>query len=77
MRDKFSKYKGKFLTRRLCILHTFLCTAERTSTSIVAALVAKGYDEVARAVAEDLHAVLYIQGGRVFLVSCFLSRLHF
>ena len=66
MRDKFSKYKGKFLTRRLCILHTFLCTAERTSTSIVAALVAEGHDDIARAVVEDLHAVLYTQGNRVF-----------
>jgi len=33
MRDKFSKYKGNVLLRRLRILHTFLCTAERTSTS--------------------------------------------
>jgi hypothetical protein len=66
MCDKFSKYKGKVLARRLRILHTFLCTAERTSTSIVAALVAEGHDAVAKAVARDLHAVLYTQGNRVF-----------
>jgi hypothetical protein len=66
MRDKFSKYKGKYFTRRLRILHTFLCTAERTSTSVVAALVAEGHDDIAKAVTQDLHAVLYIQGDRVF-----------
>ena len=65
MHDTFSKYKGKFLTRRLHILYTFLCTAERTSTSTVAALV-EGDNEAARAVAEDLHAVLYTQDNRVF-----------
>ena len=62
----FSKLSGKVLTRRLCILYTFLCTAERTSTSIVAALVPDGDDEAARAVLHDLHAVLYTQDDRVF-----------
>ena len=66
MRDTFSKYKGKFLTRRLHILYTFLCTAERTSTSTAAALLVEGDDEAARAVVEDLHAVLYTQDERVF-----------
>jgi hypothetical protein len=66
MVDAFSKFKDEFLTCRLHILYTFLCTAERTSTSIVAALVAEGDDDVALAVAEGLHAVLYIQGDRVF-----------
>jgi len=66
MCDKFSKYKGKVLTRRLRVLHTFLCTAERTSTSVVAALIAEGHDDVARAVVEDLHAVLYTKGNCVF-----------
>jgi len=64
--DTFFKYKGKFLTRRLRILYTFLCTAERTSTSTVAALLMEGDDEATRAVAEDLHAVLYIQDDHVF-----------
>jgi len=66
MHDAFSKYKGKFLTRRLRILYTFLCTAERTSTSTVAALLVEGDDEATRAVAEDLHAMLYTQDDRVF-----------
>jgi hypothetical protein len=66
MHDTFSKYKGKFLTRRLRILYTFLCTAERTSISTVAALVMEGDDEATRAVAEDLHAVLYTQNDCVF-----------
>ena len=36
------------LTRRLRILHTFLCTAERASPSIVAALVAEGLQGLLR-----------------------------
>jgi len=67
MFDAFSQFKDEFLTCRLQILYTFLCTAERTSSSIVAALVAEDDDDdVARAVVEDLHAVLYTQGDRVF-----------
>jgi len=66
MYDAFSKLNGKLLSRRLCILHTFLCTAERTSASIVAMLVPGGDDEAARAVLHDLHAVLYTQDDRVF-----------
>jgi hypothetical protein len=59
MCDAFSKFKGEFLERRLETLYTFLCTAERTSASIVAALVLDGDDEAARAVLHELHAVLY------------------
>jgi hypothetical protein len=66
MCDAFSKLRGEVLARRLCTLYTFLCTAERTSTSIVAALVLDGDDETARAVLHDLHAVLYTQDDRVF-----------
>jgi len=66
MVDAFSKFKDEFLTCRLRILYTFLCTAERTSTSIAAALVAEGDEDVAMAVVEELHAVLYTQGDRVF-----------
>jgi hypothetical protein len=67
MRDAFSKLKGKFLARRLCTLYTFLCVAERTSASIVAALVPDGDVDAARAVLRDLHAVLYTtQDDRVF-----------
>jgi NACHT domain len=66
MRDAFSQFKGEFLICRLRILYTFLCTAERTSTSTVAALVADSDDEAAKAVLDDLHAVLYTQDDRVF-----------
>jgi len=66
MCDAFSKLSGKVLARRLRILYTFLCTAERTSASIAAALVPDGDDEAARAVLRDLHAVLYTQDDRVF-----------
>jgi hypothetical protein len=66
MYDAFSQLKGKFLNRRLRILHTFLCTTECTSISTVAALVADGYNEVTKATVDDLHAVLYTQDDRVF-----------
>ena len=66
MYDAFSKLRGKVLARRLLTLYTFLCTAERTSASIVAALVPDGDDEAARAVLRDLHAVLYTQDNQVF-----------
>ena len=66
MCDAFSKLRGKILARRLRTLYTFLCTAERTSASVVAALVLDGDDEAARAVLRDLHAVLYTQDDQVF-----------
>ena len=66
MYDAFSKLSGKVLARRLHTLYTFLCTAERTSASIVATLVPDGDDESARAVLRDLHAVLYTQDDRVY-----------
>ena len=66
MCDTFSPFKGEFLICRLHILYTFLCTAERTSTSTVAALVADGDNEAAKAVLDDLHAVLYFQNDRIF-----------
>ena len=66
MCDAFSNLSRKVLARRLRILYTFLCTAEPTSTSIVAALVLDCDDEAARAVLRDLHAVLYTQDNQVF-----------
>ena len=66
MCDAFSNLNRKVLARRLRTLYTFLCTAERTSTSVVAALVLDGDDETARAVLRDLHAVLYTQDDQVF-----------
>ena len=51
---------------RLSILHTFLCTAEWTSTSVVADLLfTSDYTDVAEKLLSDLHAVLYRQHGRV------------
>ena len=66
MCNAFSKFSGKFLARRLCTLYTFLCTAERTSISVVAALVLDGDEDTARAVLRNLHAVLYTQDDQVF-----------
>ena len=51
---------------RLSILHTFLCTAEWTSTSVVADLLfTSDYTDVAEKLLSDLHAVLYREHGRV------------
>jgi len=65
MCDAFSKLSGRVLGRRLRILYTFLCTVERTSAPIVAALVPDGDDEAARAVLRDLHAMLFTLDNRV------------
>jgi ABC-type dipeptide/oligopeptide/nickel transport system ATPase component len=64
--DTFSPFKGEVLNRRLRILYTFLCTAERTSTPTVAALVADSNNKVAKAVLDGLHAVLYAQDDQIF-----------
>ena len=67
MCETFSKLNVKVMARRLRTLYTFLCTAERTSPSIVAALVLDGDDKTAKAVVRDLHAVLYTtQDDQVF-----------
>ncbi|PPQ90578.1 hypothetical protein CVT25_015150, partial [Psilocybe cyanescens] len=51
---------------RRSILHTFLCTAERTSTSVVANLLFTSKNtDVAEKLLSDLHAVLYRKDGRV------------
>ena len=54
---------------RLKILHTFLCTAERTSTSIVANLVSASdtdsFTKLVNTVLAQLHSVLYTQNDRV------------
>jgi hypothetical protein len=67
MRDAFSRYNDDrdILDRRLRILHTFLCTPERTSISIVAALL-EVHDDIVTAVLNNLHAVLYTQDNCVF-----------
>ena len=66
MCDAFSNLSGKVLARRLRTLYTFLCTAERTPASIVAALNLDGDDEAPKAVLRDLHAVLYTLDDQVF-----------
>ena len=63
--DASSKLSGKILGRQLQILYTFLCTAERSSAPVVAGLVS-GDEAAARAVLQDLRAVLYTQDDRVF-----------
>jgi len=51
---------------RLRILHTFLCTADRTSTSVIADLLfSSDYTDVAEKLLSDLHAVLYTEDDRV------------
>jgi len=51
---------------RLRILHTFLCTSDRTSTSVIADLLfASNYTDVAEKLLSDLHAVLYTEDGQV------------
>ena len=51
---------------RRSILHTFLCTAERTSASIVADLLfTSDYTDVAEKLLSDLGAVLYRKHGQV------------
>ena len=51
---------------RLSILHTFLCTAERTSTSVVTDLLfTSDHNDIAEKLLSDLHALLYREHGRV------------
>ena len=63
-RDLSPKEKG--WQDRRSILHTFLCTAERTSASVVAGLLfTSDYADVAEKLLSDLHAVLYREHGQV------------
>ena len=66
--EAFGKLKNELRLARLRILHTLLCTEERVSTSVVAGLLSDSSDMVGRAnqVVSDLHAVLYINDGKVF-----------
>jgi hypothetical protein len=66
--EAFGKLKHELRLARLRILYTFLCTEERVSTSVAAELLSGTSDMVGRAkqVVSDLHAVLYINGGKVF-----------
>ena len=68
--DARCRFKSRYY---LGILHTFLCSAERTSTSVVADLLLPpkktnpplSYTAIADGVLESLHAVLYTENGRV------------
>jgi hypothetical protein len=66
--EAFGKLKKELQLTRLRILYTFLCAEERVSVSVAAGLVSDSSDMVERAkqVVSDLHAVLYINGGKVF-----------
>ena len=64
LRDAFSGLHSDLFSSCLRILHTFLCTSERTSTSLAAALLSES-DETAIAVLNDLHAVLYCKDDQV------------
>ncbi|KDR66511.1 hypothetical protein GALMADRAFT_106457, partial [Galerina marginata CBS 339.88] len=76
--DAFRHFKDESFTDRLHILHTFLCSAECPSTSIVAELLfppdededetdhAFSCTEIAESVLASLHAVLYIENEKVF-----------
>ena len=70
MYDAFSNVSGEPLARQLRILYTFLCTSERTSASMVCALVSDGGGKLecagAESVLRNLHSVLHTQDERVF-----------
>ena len=55
----------ELLSARLCILYTFLCSAERISASVAATLLETDI-EVASIILGNLHAVLYVQDDKVF-----------
>jgi len=72
--DAFQDLQPSVRTRRLQILYTFLCTAERTSTSIAVELLfpsnktnsAFSYIGIADKILGRLHAVLYTEHDKVF-----------
>ena len=64
LQQAFSGLDGEILDSRLQILHTFLCTIERTSTSIAAILLTQP-QELVEAVLGELYAVLYIKDGQI------------
>ena len=73
--DALRRFRGASFAHRLDILHTFLCSAERTSTSVVTDLLfpsnenetnpAFSYTKVANSVLARLHAVLYTEKNKV------------
>jgi len=75
--DALRCFKDESFVDRLHILHTFLCSAERTSTSLVTKLLfppgeeedetdpAFSYTKIADSVVVSLHAVLYTENDKV------------
>ncbi|KIM75213.1 hypothetical protein PILCRDRAFT_13773 [Piloderma croceum F 1598] len=65
--EAFFNLEDKLFHARLSILHTFLCTEECVSPSIVATLLSDtDMEEKACLIVSDLHVVLYVKDGRVF-----------
>jgi len=64
LQQAFSGLDGEILDSRLRILHTFLCTVERTPASVAADLLSQP-PEVAEAVLSELYAVLYAKDGQI------------
>ncbi|EDR10455.1 uncharacterized protein LACBIDRAFT_385169 [Laccaria bicolor S238N-H82] len=64
MLDAFCNLDRDLFNSRLRILHTFLCTFERTPASFTAALLSES-EETAITVLKELHAVLYCKDGQV------------
>ena len=61
-----SRRKRKGSTRRLHVLYTFLCTGERISPSVAAALVPGGDNEAVGTILHDFRSILYTHGNQVF-----------
>ena len=65
----FHGLKQNMKDRRLQILHTMLCTADRTTKVVVANLLChssvNSYIESANAILDGLHAVLYTENGNI------------
>ena len=67
LREAFSNLEPAHLRTRLSILHTFLCTEERVSSSIAADLISDAdMEEEASVIVSELHAVLHTNNGCVF-----------
>ncbi|KIJ53753.1 hypothetical protein M422DRAFT_775760, partial [Sphaerobolus stellatus SS14] len=69
--DAFRDIDEEVIQPRLHILHTFLCTEEHLSASVIAALLSDSeertsdFEERIQIVLNELHAVLYTKDGRV------------
>ncbi|KAG6843251.1 hypothetical protein H0H87_006685 [Tephrocybe sp. NHM501043] len=65
----FSELEENHFQDHLCILHTILCTQERTSSAVIAGLLDSNIDDCKDQIdslVNDLHAVLYVKNGCIF-----------